>query len=316
MERGFMGNDKVNKKYLLVRINEKEARNGKKYLDMTLTDGEKYINGKLWNSMKLKHKNSQKYENLLNNEGIVLHVIGTRDTYKGQEQIILNRFEILENEDIENYLPVTERDFQKMNDEFNLLVDSIQDKKIKKLIKLIYDKNMKEKFFKAPAAISYHHNYIGGLLEHTLQIAKLANKVVEVYGNEYIDRDILIAGVLLHDIGKVYEYENDLGNINKTDEGKLVGHIVKGSEIVEKYSSQVEIQEEKKNKIKHIILSHHGEREFGAAVLPKTTEAFLVHMIDNIDAKMKKLSELKKENIEKLDWSNYERMFNTEIYLK
>lgn len=311
-----MSDNRVSKKFLLVDIEEKEASNGKKYFNMAFTDGDKYINGKLWNSSRLKNRREKKYNFLIEGKGSVMNVIGIKETYKGREQIIVNNFEILKNEPVEDFLPVTSRDFTKMEEEFEMLVDTIKNDNIKKLIIKIFDTNMKNEFFKAPAAVSYHHNYIGGLLEHTLQIAKLANKVVEVYGSKYIDRDILIAGVLLHDIGKVFEYKNELGNINKTDEGKLIGHIVKGSEIVEKYSSNMGISEENKNKIKHIILSHHGQRKFGAAVLPKTIEAFLVHMLDNVDAKMKKLSELKDKNIDKGNWSNYDRMFNTEIFLK
>lgn len=202
-----------------------------------------------------------------------------------------------------------------MKDEFNMLLETIKDKEISKLLNKIFDEKMKKKFFEAPASMSFHHDYIGGLLEHTLQISKLANKVIEVYGNIIINRDILLAGVLLHDIGKVIEYYNDVGNIDKTDEGKLVGHIVIGSEFVDRYSREIQIDYDKVLKIKHIILSHHGQREFGAAVLPQTPEAFLVHMLDNVDAKMRKFNDIFINMDDDSRWSNYERMFNSEIFL-
>jgi len=428
-----MSGKKIVDKFMVLDIEERDTKSGKsKYFYLTLSDGNTTISAKKWNSNQLNDHDKDKYEEFLQSKGKVVKIIGKKEEYKGKKQIILTDLHILENEDTKKYIPQTKRDSDKMKKEFDAIVESINNKIIKNALKEIFDDEIREKFFKAPAAKSYHHNFIGGLAEHTLQIAKMGEKIVEIYGKDKINRDVLIAGILLHDIGKIVEYSNELGNITNTDEGKLVGHIVIGSELVETVFKKItkakkndfyrdiadkivdfrgtELKSKKdreslfqllenffkditkndefdknmlekifdenykkrflillaetgsiknssskkglfnnnkkldnkdkfnnflkkikkfsynyfqkvhenyylKLKIKHIILAHHGQREFGAPIVPKTIEAYIVHMLDNLDAKTKKYFDLKKENSDE-KWSSYERMFNSEMFLK
>ncbi len=429
-----MSDKRVEDKFMVLNIEERDTKSGKsKYFYLTLSDGNTTISAKKWNSNQLNDHDKDKYEEFLQSKGKVVKIIGKKEEYKGKKQIILTDLHILENEDTKKYIPQTKRDSDKMKKEFDTIVESINNKMIKNVLKEIFNDETREKFFQAPAAKSYHHNFIGGLAEHTLQIIRMGEKIVEVYGEDKINKDLLIAGILLHDIGKIVEYSNELGNITNTDEGKLVGHIVIGSELVEKAFEKIikgkkdsfykkiadkvvdfrgnvlkskkdraglfqlleniydnmsvnkelykdifkkkfdEKYKEKfssfifdgtaikdnsskkglfgsdknknysndsfqeffkqirdlsfnffrkaqenyylKLKIKHIILAHHGQREFGAPIVPKTIEAYIVHMLDNLDAKTKKYFDLKKENSDE-KWSSYERMFNSEMFLK
>ena len=302
---------------LITRIEERRSQNGSYYFDIEFTDKTKKVPAKMWESKKFQASNPDLYNKLLSENGMIVKVSGIRKDFNGKLQIIVNRMEIDKEASLSDFLPSSERDLSEMKKEFEEILASFKDENIKKLITAIFDDKMKEKFFIAPAAKGFHHNYISGLLEHTLQMCKIGDAVAKLYPDTMINRDILIAGLLLHDIGKVVEYQNDNGTISLTTEGKLIGHIVIGAELVGKKSEELNIDKNIELKLKHIILAHHGEREFGAAVLPMTIEAFLVHMIDNIDAKMRKFMDLKGDAMEGDEWTERQLMFqNVELYLQ
>ncbi len=161
------------------------------------------------------------------------------------------------------------------------------------IIKEIKEKNFNDdefltKFKKAPAAKSMHHAYVGGLIEHTVSVAKISKEISKFYMP--IDVDILVAGALLHDIGKVYEI--DATTFNYTNEGRLIGHIVIGYNITKEKIKNIKLPLEQEVQILHCILSHHGEYEYGSPKIPKTKEALLLHLIDTMDSKMEPLQNI------------------------
>jgi len=182
------------------------------------------------------------------------------------------------------------------------------------------DEDLMNNFAKAPAAMSFHHAYIGGLLEHTLNSMEVADAVSKFY--PLLNRDVLLAGVLLHDIAKTWELTYS-GSFGYSDGGQLVGHVVKSAMWVENKAREAAmatgepIPQALIDVMQHIILSHHGEPEFGAARLPSTPEAIAVHMIENLDAKLMMSLTLTRGDpmaVAEGNWTEYIKMFNGRLY--
>jgi 3'-5' exoribonuclease len=300
---------------LVTGANERLDRNGNTYIDLTLTRGEENLSGKIWNSARWAAVFPRVYELLLEKKGLVVSTDGTVDEFNGSLQLRIDRMDILDGADYRNFLPRSPLNREEMIKEFDELLLHIKDEETGRLLRALFDDEVRELFFDAPAAKTYHHNYLSGLLEHTLFIARLGQKLLEVYPSGLINADILMGGILVHDIGKIWEYDNQMGSIDVTDQGKLMGHIIIGSEYVGRKAQEEGIDPSAALPLQHIILSHHGMREYGAAVLPMTIEAYLVHLLDNIDAKMKRYSDLIKE-FPDARWTGRQRMFNdVEIFL-
>jgi 3'-5' exoribonuclease len=156
-----------------------------------------------------------------------------------------------------------------------------------------------------------HHNYLGGLLEHSLSVAQLCDMLSKQY--PFADRDVLVASALLHDIGKLKEL-SDFPAIDYTDDGELLGHIVMGANLVGKLADEIDgFPHELKVIIQHCILSHHGEYEYGSPKLPKTIEALLLHFADDIDAKAKMFEEAIKTSDKSTKWTDYNKILATRI---
>ena len=294
---------------LITDINERTAKNGSPYLDITVSKGLDSISGKLWSSERFANAFPDVYRTITEERGVVIRIDGRVDEFQGKKQIIIERLRLAPQADPEDFMPSSPFPREDMVAELKDIVVTVSDDGIRTLLELIFRGDMLEAFSRAPAAKSFHHNYLSGLIEHTLQICRLADSVIKSYPPEALDRDVLIAGILTHDLGKITEYENNSGKIDVTDEGRRLGHITIGAEMVSAAAEACGLDKTTAAKIKHIILSHHGQREFGAAVLPMTIEAFMVHMLDNIDAKMKRYGDIVREN-PGLSWSPRQRMFN------
>jgi len=181
------------------------------------------------------------------------------------------------------------------------------------------DEELMNRFCRAPAAMNFHHAFIGGLLEHTLNAMEVADAVCKFYPR--LNRDLVVAGIFLHDLAKTWELSYDSA-FSYTDGGQLVGHIVKGAIWVEKKAEQAEKASGEKipqsliDVVQHIILSHHGEPEFGAARLPSTPEAIAVHVIENLDAKlMMALSLTRGEGaLTESNWTDWQKAFSGRLY--
>jgi len=206
--------------------------------------------------------------------------------------------------DPSDFLPATSRDTGQMLRRLQSLTQTIHTDCLRRLIDAFWaDEVFVSAFRAAPAAKLMHHACIGGLLEHTLSMTILADKVADHYGG--IDRDLLLAGCVLHDIGKIREFDYDT-RIEYSDEGRLVNHIVIGvSMIEEKISSIPDFPVKTALMLKHLIVSHHGCREFGSPEPPKTLEAVLLNYVDEIDAKINGIRDFMRTQDPQSDWTGF-----------
>lgn len=293
-----------------------EARDGKKFLLLTLSDKTGAIRAIDW-------FNAEQNDSALE-QGTVVRVSARVVVYEDRQQLNLDSegIQVLEigQYDPERFMAVTTKDIPQMYDDLLSLINNISDQHIRTLLKEIFenDKKFIEKFIISPAASKVHHAYKGGLLEHTMSVAELCAFFAMKY-NESVDKDLLIAGALLHDVGKVYEYSVTSSGIDRTNDGELVGHIVMGIEMIGRAISRIQgFPRYLQTEIKHLLLSHHGEMEWGSPVIPKTTEAIVLHMADDLDSKVAQFREIEERefNGSTSSWSNYDRFLNRRVFMK
>ncbi len=200
--------------------------------------------------------------------------------------------------------------------ELKQIAGSIKQSHLKSLLNLFFnDKDFCRGFCSAPAAVQYHHAFLGGLLEHTLSVAKLGSNIAPLYPS--LSRDLLICGIILHDIGKISElcYEK---SFHYSDEGQLIGHLISGVLMVEEKAKQIDdFPKTLLDLLRHLILSHHGEYEWGSPKLPMTLEALVLHYLDNIDAKIHAFDKAISSDKDSSDnWTIYNRMLERKLFKK
>ncbi len=259
------------------------TRNGKPYLKCLLRDATGEIAARQWSFDEKSFTDIQ-------SAGFV-RVGGHSQLYNGQTQLIIERIEAAQvsEEEMAALLPTTTRDINEMFEEVRALLGSLQHPAMKALAEAyLADDELMGSFRMAPAAMSIHHAWIGGLLEHTLQLMKLGDAMLPLYPQ--LNRDIVLVGLFLHDLGKTAELTWEQG-FNYTTDGNLVGHIVRGviwlqikAAVAGKQSGH-KLPPDALKILQHIIVSHHGEPEFGAAKIPSTPEAVFISILDNLDAK-------------------------------
>jgi 3'-5' exoribonuclease len=215
---------------------------------------------------------------------------------------------------LEDLRPITQRNIEEMNAVVDKAIADLEDPYLKTIVEHFYhDDNFRSDLQEAPAATRVHHAYIGGLLEHTYEVLLLAEMLIHLYPQ--INRDMLIAGILLHDIGKCSEFNWEI-DIEYTDRGKLIGHVVIGSEMVAEAIEKIpDFPENLALQLQHLILAHHGRYEFGSPRRPKTLEAIALHHLENLDAQVNRFAFLIEE-AKKLgrDWTTYDAMLGRSLY--
>jgi len=302
--------DKVEHFLLLTSVALKSAKTGKNYLDLDLRDETLAINGKMWSGFE------SVYDKL--KPGTVVKILGSVDEFNNQLQIKIDRIRNANENDkvyAEDFLPKSKRDVKEMEEEFKLAIDSIQLKYLKLLLENIFSDENYSNYIMVPAGKAWHHAYIHGLLEHTLEIIKICELMCRIHPE--VNRDLLITGAMLHDFGKIEEL-NYSGGFDYTDKGKLVGHIVIAANLIETEIKKIEnFPEEIKNQLLHIVLSHQGKLEFASPVIPKTLEAIILYHADELSAKTNAyknaiLTEKKSGN----NWTKYLPLAETSLYLK
>jgi 3'-5' exoribonuclease len=271
---------RVESSFLVHSKERKMASSGSAYLDLSLRDATGIVSAKLWDCDR--HATEFEAEDIVEVQGEV-------EAYRGTTQIKVRKIaraslapaEI----DWSDYLPRSERDPEEMFEELLERVRALPEGPVRKLLLAIFeDAALAEKYKRAPAATTYHHAYLGGLVEHVLTLTQLADKVCDHY--EFLRRDLVLAGILLHDIGKIEELGYARG-FSYTARGQLIGHITLGAQIVrEKIRELPDFPAPLADQIEHIILSHHGELEFGSPKQPLFPEALVVHLLDNMDSKL------------------------------
>jgi len=263
---------------LLKTVEKKTSAKGGFYLDATIADKSGEMNAKLWDYSEAVHG---VYE-----AGNLVKLRGTVSEYRGVNQFRIDRIRLVLPEDgvdINDFVPSTGFNEADMWNELYNIANSFVDADLKAIVTTIL-KDKKEQMLYWPAAFKMHHAVKGGLLCHTLSIVRLAEAVCRVY--TFADRELLLAGVILHDIGKIEEFElNSTGLVSGySPKGNLVGHLVSGAVTVEKTAEKLGITSEVPMLLSHMLISHHGDPEFGAAVLPQFLEAELLSQLDMMDA--------------------------------
>ena len=296
--------------FLVSKKSLAETKAGKPYLALALMDRTGEIEARVWD-------NALQYDPQAEEGGFVL-VQAVAKPFRDQLQVTVATLHKVDETtiDMAAFMPASTRPLAEMTAELETVIGSIVDPSLQQLLRAIFQGEILAKFQRAPAAKKLHHAYIGGLIEHTLSIVGMAEKAASHY--PFIDRDMLIAGALLHDLAKVEEFDFTRPPFGYTDRGRLVGHLVMGVDIVRRAAAEVQtISEEQLDRLLHIILSHHGQYGFGSPVLPMTPEAILLHHLDDIDAKMQYMEALgARMSGDGWQWTEYQRHLERYLYLR
>ena len=246
---------------------------------------------------------------------------GRIEVYQGHLQLIAESITVVENPDKINradFLRSTGKSVPDMVKRLLEILATITDADLKALVdSFLQDKPFMDRFITSPAASSLHHAWLGGLLEHTLSVLELAMVICPRYPD--INQDLVLAGLFFHDMGKTEELSSQFG-FEYTDTGRLIGHVVLGAMWIHKRASEVSAKLGRPLSprvlmvLEHLILSHHGEPEFGAAVTPKTPEAIIINLIDNLDAKVQMVLDAVSDPTVEGDWTDYKKVFGSPIY--
>ncbi|MCB1153099.1 HD domain-containing protein [bacterium] len=292
--------------YLVRRRQLARSKAGRFYLNLVLSDKTGEIVARMFNKVEA-------YAHVFN-EGDFIEIQGRVQTYEGKLQIVLDALSKVETDSIDpqDFLPAGRHDSEDLFARLRALLESIEEPKIRELCLAALDDETIGRLFKvAPAAQSMHHPFIGGLLEHTLSVMLLLDVVSRHYQN--VNRSVILAGGFFHDIGKIRElvYETALGY---SDEGRLIPHLIIGVQIVDDLVRRIGgMPEDLRLQIEHIILSHHGTREFGSPVIPATVEAIIVHQVDDLDAKVYAYQAHLEQTPDDATWSERHFLLGTHI---
>ncbi|MBI5186836.1 MAG: HD domain-containing protein [Nitrospinae bacterium] len=267
--------------FLYVRTRqEKTTKAGEPYLDLTLLDATGSVSAKVWANV-LKDMDKAALDGAVKVQGFV-------EKYQDRMQLNIKKIRPVQEEDRESgfkeerLFKSTEFPREEMFSRLLAFLERVEDAPLKEMMSVVL-RDFKDHLLFHPASRSLHHAFVGGLLEHTLSVVHTSVYFAEKYG---LDLDIMICGAMLHDLAKVWEISNDPKR-DYTVRGRLLGHVVMGRDLLRGYASKVEgLKPETLVHLEHIILSHQGEREWSAPVVPQTPEAMAVHLADNSDAKM------------------------------
>jgi 3'-5' exoribonuclease len=284
------------------------AKNGKPYLTLKLMDKTGEVEGKVWDNVDELAAAFAKDD--------FIAVRSKATIYLGKMQLVIGDLRRIPDDEVvlADFLPESGRDVTEMAEELTALVATMHNAHLKRLLAAFFeDPEMISLYRCAPAAKGMHHVYLGGLLEHSLAVARLVDSIAPLY--EGVDRDLLIAGALLHDVGKVREMTYSR-SFDYTDEGKLLGHIMIGVEMVQEKVAAIEgFPRELAMLLKHMLLSHHGQYEFGSPKRPKTVEATILNYLDDLDSKINGIrSHIAREVDANARWTSYHRLYDRYFY--
>ena len=300
--------DKINDFFLVSEKNSAFSQKGAPYLNLRLRDKTGEVDGKVWDNVQELEKVFKK--------GDIVHIQSRALSYKNAIQLSLIGVRQAVETEIEpmDYFPATKGNISNMFADLMAYKDQVSDGLLRKLLDAFFDdETTRELFKRAPAAKGFHHNYLGGLLEHTLSVTRLLDGVAAHYPR--LNRDLILTGGILHDIGKIHEFTYDR-LVDYTNEGRLIGHIVMGVEMVDAKIATIEaFPVQLAMELRHIILSHHGVLEFGSPKRPKTIEAQVVHQMDDLDAKVNAFQEtIKDAGDNDSEWTPFHRLLERFIY--
>ena len=280
---------------------------GTRYLSLKLVDKTGSVDARMWRlPAELLHGlDGPEY----------VHVEGHAHEYRGMLQVKVERMNVLSRDEVEeeDYLPSTEEDRITLADELVEAGRGFENTHLKELFaRIVADEELWSAFCAAPAAKGMHHARIGGLLEHSVNCLRVARALAEIYP---VDKDLLFFGAIFHDVGKTQELSWKEGGFGYTTPGRLQGHVVLGDRIVAAHAAQVPgFPEELALQLSHVMLSHQGEREYGSPEQPKTLEALLVNLVDNLDARAAMFLETT-HNVAAGGWSHHNNPLGRALYV-
>lgn len=301
-------NDRIDHFLLIRKLELRNTKSGNDFLSMELGDKSTSMNANVWEGFSELAAGGK--------VGDVVKVTGTVEEYQGALQIRVASIRLaLDKDNVkpQDFLPVSKRNPEEMKKEFNQKLKSISNKYLKKLLPEIFNEERFELFSNAPAGKSWHHAYIHGLIEHTLEIINICELMCEFHPE--LNRDLLISGAMLHDFGKIEELSFNSA-FEYTDKGKLVGHIVIASNLVrDEIKKMPGFPVELENNLIHLILSHQGKLEHASPVVPKTAEAIALYQADELSAKVNAYknaveSELRPDS----NWTKFIHLADTDLY--
>lgn len=307
--------DSVSQVFLVAEKQLRTNRQGNPYVMLRLADATGYLTAMLWNA-------TEKVASLVEAGGYA-RVQGTLQRYNGALQMIAVRIDPVDAKDVDEkgFLAAPSANSAQYLEELRDMLGSIADEPLRTLGQaFLADETFLTEFALAPAGIKNHHAYPGGLLEHVVQVMKLAAAIAPLYPQ--LDRDLLAMGAFLHDVGKLRElsYQREMGY---TDEGQLIGHQVIGTWMLDRKIAEVEaltgqtFPAETRVHLLHLILSHHGEIALGAVKLPMTLEALVLHAVDNLDSKVHAVTQmLEQDPASDSRWTNFYPNWDRKFYKK
>ena len=272
-------NDRVDHFLLVKKIESRLTKANKPYLFLELGDKSATLSANIWD-------NFDEVSSTISS-GDIAKVIGVVEDYQGVRQIrpySIHKSTSSEGVSSIDFLPSSKRDLKVMISEFTKRIEKIKEPFLKKLVKNIFNEENLNKFAAAPAGKSWHHSYLHGLIEHTLEIIRICDLMCDIHSE--INRDLLITGAMMHDFGKTAELSYD-NSFDYTDKGKLLGHIVISAMLINEEAKKIPgFPEVTKECLLHLILSHQGKLEFASPVVPKTLEAITLYQADELSAKV------------------------------
>ena len=308
-------NKVITSQFVVVSKQIKAKKNGEPYLALTLGDRSGSVDAKMWD-------NVEEFLNAFEQDDFV-KVKGLINKYNNRWQMTIHKIRKMGDGEVDfsDYLPKTTKDIDQLWAKLGEFVDSMEQTQLKQLLKLFMaDEEISKAYRDAPAAKTLHHAFIGGLLDHVVSLFTSCDLVVRNY--PMVNRDILLTGAFLHDIGKIHEltYARSFGY---STEGQLLGHMIIELEMLHKKIAQIpDFPAELKILIEHLIISHHGEYEFGSPKLPMFPEALMLHYMDDLDSKMEAMrAQFERESENESPWTSYNSslarpLLNTKKFLE
>jgi 3'-5' exoribonuclease len=299
--------------FLVVDKQLRANRNGNLYLQLELRDRTGSMSARLWNAGEHVFRSFD--------VGDFLLVKGKVQLFQGALQMILSHLDRVETEklDLTDFLPHTDQDVGKLLERLRAILMKLGNPHLRALVEcFLMDDDFVRRFCQAPAGVRNHHAYVGGLLEHVVTLLDAADRLLPLYPD--LDRDLLLMGVFLHDVGKVRELSYDRA-FAYTDEGQLIGHLIIGVEMLNEKAARVPdltsepFPPELLLRLKHMILSHHGTYEFGSPKLPMTPEAIALHHLDNLDAKVHSFTrDIREDRNQTSSWTPFNQSLQRRLF--
>jgi len=293
--------------YLVRSKDLRTTRRGSMFMTLEVGDKTGFIRAKLWDAT------NDKYASLAGSDFV--HLRGRVELYEGTLELKLDDVRPAEEgqADLENYLPATECNVDELMERLRSIAKGVANPHLATLLEsFLGDEEFVAKLKRAPAAVRYHHAFLGGLLEHTVSVAEVGRLVCGHYPE--IDKDLLITGTIIHDLGKIEEmtYER---TIDYTDVGRLEGHLIICTRMIDERARHIaDFPAELLMQLRHLVLSHHGEYEWGSPKLPMTLEAQVLHYLDNLDAKINHFVRFLRELPPEENWTRWSKMIERKLY--